>query len=195
GVQGPRVPPRRDGRAPRAAPRVPSPGGRGHAAASGAGHRVLRWHPRRKRHDRRAAPSRGERVGRGPVRRARCRAGSERRRRGGLRGSTPDRLRHRAPCRARPFREYTAFSDGDRCARCGASSFAGGPFLRYHLVQGTRFDPWASVAVALRHLSTDELGDTSGLDWLRLELGADWYALSQIGFGPYAGLTLGTFTD
>lgn len=93
------------------------------------------------------------------------------------------------------FGEYTAFSDGDRCARCGASSFAGGPFLRYHLVQGTRFDPWASVAVALRHLSTDEFGDTSGLDWLRLELGADWYALSQIGFGPYAGLTLGTFTD
>lgn len=93
------------------------------------------------------------------------------------------------------FGQYVAYGDGNECTKCDASSFAVGGFVRYHLVQGMRFDPWASLGAGFRKLDAGDKGDYSGIDWLRLQFGGDWYLLSQLGFGPFAELDLGTFTD
>ena len=78
----------------------------------------------------------------------------------------------------------------------GGKSFAGGPFIRYHLVQGTRFDPWGSFALGVRSTTVNtDLGskDYFGVDIMRLSLGGDWYPTSNIGFGPYAAFDWGTY--
>lgn len=95
------------------------------------------------------------------------------------------------------FVEYTAFGHPSGCDSCKATSLALGPFVRYHLVQGVRFDPQISLGVGYRKLDAttrDGKYKYTGIDWLKLELGGAWYALSQLGFGPYADLTLGSFT-
>ncbi len=90
--------------------------------------------------------------------------------------------------------EYATFGEADPCG-CDASSIAFGPFARYHLVQGMRFDPWLSLGVGYRRIRASGPDFTyAGVDG-RLELGGDWYALSQLAFGPYAGLSLGTLLE
>jgi hypothetical protein len=75
-----------------------------------------------------------------------------------------------------------------------ASSISVGPLLRYHLVQGVRFDPWLSAGIGFRRTSGGKDALT-GIDWTRLQIGGDWYATSQLGFGPVLELALGTFLD
>ena len=82
----------------------------------------------------------------------------------------------------------------------GGKSFAGGPFIRYHLVQGTRFDPWGSLAVGVRSTTVDTKLDTLlgssdyfGVDILKLSLGGDWYPTSNFGIGPYVTFDWGTY--
>jgi len=93
--------------------------------------------------------------------------------------------------------EFDAYSAPPRCAACSAKSFAGGPFLRYHPVQGARFDPWASLGVGVRQTNIDNGGQSSerffGAELLRLSLGADWYATSNIAIGPYVELDMGSY--
>lgn len=72
------------------------------------------------------------------------------------------------------------------------SSLAVGPVIRYHLVQGTRFDPWLSYGIGFRNTSIGSHSFT-GLDWAHLQIGGDWYATSALGFGPFLDLALGTF--
>jgi hypothetical protein len=94
--------------------------------------------------------------------------------------------------------EYVAFGSPSGCSACDATSLAVGPYVRYHLVQGTRFDPRISLGLGYRSLRATSLTGArryGGIDWLKLELGGDWYALSQVGVGPFAELTFGTFTD
>jgi hypothetical protein len=83
------------------------------------------------------------------------------------------------------------------CPTCeGGKSFAGGPFIRYHLVQGTRFDPWGALALGVRSTNTDtSIGskDYVGVDLLKLTLGGDWYPTSNVGFGPYVTFDWGTY--
>lgn len=83
------------------------------------------------------------------------------------------------------------------CKSCSTTSFAVGPFVSYHLVQGTRFDPWMSVGVGFRttKIAGAPAGDLSysGLEWLRLRVGGDWYAFSKFGFGPYLELDAGHY--
>jgi hypothetical protein len=94
--------------------------------------------------------------------------------------------------------QWLSFGSPDECSACSATSFALGPFVRYHLVQGTRFDPWLAAGVGYRRLTVD-LGpaDTSysGIEWLRLQVGGDWYATKTIGLGPVLELDLGSFYD
>ena len=95
------------------------------------------------------------------------------------------------------FAEYTAFGHPSDCDTCKATTLAFGPFVRYHLVQGVRFDPQIALGVGYRTLDAttrDRKYKYTGIDWLKLELGGAWYALSQVGFGPYAELSLGSFT-
>jgi hypothetical protein len=93
---------------------------------------------------------------------------------------------------------FASYSDGDQCASCSGRAFALGPFVRYQLAQGLRFDPWLSLGGGYRQLSFD--GGTgvrqkfSGIEWLHLELGADYYAFSGLGLGPYAALSASSYT-
>jgi hypothetical protein len=80
---------------------------------------------------------------------------------------------------------------------CTVQSFAGGPVLRYRLVQGMRFDPWVAVGAGYRMTAVE--GDSStrftGIDWLHAALGGDWYAASGLAFGPLVSADFGTFTS
>jgi hypothetical protein len=94
--------------------------------------------------------------------------------------------------------DYVLYADDEDCRDCEVTSYGVGPYLRYHLVQGMRFDPFVSVGLGYRGLTiSSDAGDSSegSLAWLKLGLGGTWYALSQIGFGPYLDLELATLTD
>lgn len=100
--------------------------------------------------------------------------------------------------------EYNHFGAGSGCTRCSASSFAVGPFVRYHLVQGVRFDPWMEAALGFRSTHLDNAGaqfagvpqgssSWSGIQWVRLSVGGDWYAFSKLGIGPFMSLGVATY--
>lgn len=92
--------------------------------------------------------------------------------------------------------QLLTLSDGSGCDDCAGIGFAGGPFVRYHLVQGLRFDPWFSFGIGYRSQSQDVNGverSYGGLDWARVQFGGDWYALPQLGFGPFVELGAGNF--
>jgi hypothetical protein len=72
------------------------------------------------------------------------------------------------------------------------SAIAAGPLLRYHLVQGTRFDPWMSYGFGFRRVSSGNDSFT-GVDWARLQLGGDWYPSNRLGLGPVLETSIGTF--
>ena len=85
---------------------------------------------------------------------------------------------------------------GNDCSDCSTRSTAFGAFVRYHLVQGVRFDPWMSAGIGYRMTSIDTgttTVDYSGIEWLRLQLGGDWYAFDKFGFGPTAELDMGRY--
>jgi hypothetical protein len=85
-------------------------------------------------------------------------------------------------------------STTSECTGCSVTSIALGPMVRYHLVQGLRFDPWLSAGVGFRRTSTGH--DTfTGIDWTRIELGGDYYPWPSLGFGPFVALSLGTYFD
>jgi hypothetical protein len=93
--------------------------------------------------------------------------------------------------------DFVSYMSPDACSSCKGQSFGVGPVLRYHLVQGTRFDPWVSIGAGYRSLSIDQ-GDTKldldGIDWLRVGLGGDFYPLSNFALGPFAGFDMTTYT-
>lgn len=94
---------------------------------------------------------------------------------------------------------FAGFSDGRTCDSCSGRALSIGPFVRYHLVQGFRFDPWLMLGAAYRQVSFDDGNGVrqklSGAEWLHLELGADYYVLSGLGLGPYGALGLSTYGD
>lgn len=89
---------------------------------------------------------------------------------------------------------FAPLSSASDCSKCDGQYFAGGPFVRYHLAQGIRTDPWISLGVGVRSLSVEQDGQSSqylGLDWLRLRFGGDFYPTSNFGFGPFIEWNLG----
>lgn len=89
------------------------------------------------------------------------------------------------------------YQSGGSCQDCAPSSFALGGTVRYHLVQGTRFDPWISAGLGFRSTTIPVGGSDrryAGPELLRLVIGGDWYATSLLGFGPTLELDAGTFT-
>jgi hypothetical protein len=88
--------------------------------------------------------------------------------------------------------------DSDDCRDCETQTTAAGVFIRYHLIQGMRFDPWMSAGIGFRQIKISEPGgaDTtySGIEWLRLQVGGDWYPFKNIGFGPLMELDMGRYT-
>lgn len=94
------------------------------------------------------------------------------------------------------FASYARYGAPSECSDCGASGFALGVQARYHLVQGTRFDPWLSAGAGYRAVSiqSDTHSDTaSGIDVLDLRVGGDWYLAQSVGLGPFVGFTTGVF--
>lgn len=104
---------------------------------------------------------------------------------------------------------FARYADGNDCDRpatgeaatkaCDGQAIAVGPFVRYQLLQGLRFDPWVTAGAAYRRLSLQDVNGAkqtfNGMSWLRLELGGDYYVWSGFGFGPYAGLALSSYWD
>lgn len=85
-----------------------------------------------------------------------------------------------------------------RCPGCSARTFAVGPTIRYHLVQGLAFDPWVSAGIGFRGTRLHQPGQSTtylGLDWARLAVGGDWYPTRYTGLGPYLEMDLGSFLD
>jgi hypothetical protein len=96
------------------------------------------------------------------------------------------------------YGQYLPYSADEDCVDCEPSGFAVGAFVRYHLVQGTRFDPWALAGLGYRKttIKTPLVDlDYSGVDWLHLQVGGDWYPISVLGLGPYLGLDFGIYGD
>jgi len=84
---------------------------------------------------------------------------------------------------------------GQACTACSSgSSLAVGPLIRYHLVQGVRFDPWLSAGAGFRKTTLGSQAWT-GIDIVRLALGGDFYPWPSLGFGPFAEVTIGTYVD
>jgi hypothetical protein len=95
------------------------------------------------------------------------------------------------------YGQLVSYSSPKACSGCSGTSTAAGVFVRYHLVQGTRYDPWISAGIGYRGLSVDrdsgsDLG-YSGVEWLRLQVGGDWYPLSVLGLGPFLELDAGSY--
>lgn len=90
--------------------------------------------------------------------------------------------------------DYSQALAGASCADCEATSWSVGPMLRYHLVQGTRFSPWLALGAAYRQNSLIGFSSEAvkSVDFLKLQLGGDWYATSNVGLGPVLGLGLST---
>lgn len=81
---------------------------------------------------------------------------------------------------------------------CAYSSSALGIGVRYHLVQGQRFDPYLSAGLGYRFGTATVRGQArsvSGVEWLHLVVGGDWYALSHVAVGPFFELDAGTFSS
>lgn len=91
--------------------------------------------------------------------------------------------------------DFTSYLAPDDCDGCGGQTFGVAPMLRYHLVQGTRFDPWVSIGAGYRSLSVDgdEQLELQGIDWLRIAFGGDYYPLSNVALGPFAGFDATTY--
>jgi hypothetical protein len=75
-------------------------------------------------------------------------------------------------------------------------SFGVGPFVRYHLVQGVRFDPWILLGTGFRSLNREVQGqklEYSGIEIARLAVGGDYYPWSAFGLGPWLELDVGAY--
>jgi hypothetical protein len=92
--------------------------------------------------------------------------------------------------------EFDTFDTTRACGQCSAHSFAFGPLIRYHLVQGLRMDPYATIAMGFRTTRIENpvlARKYSGIEWARVALGTDWYPIPNVGFGPYLDLALGVY--
>ncbi len=93
--------------------------------------------------------------------------------------------------------EFDDYSAPSRCSICSGKSFAGGPFLGYHVAQGTRFDPWIQLAFGVRHTTIDNGGRSdehfNGFEIWRVSTGADYYVTSGVALGPYFEIDQGTY--
>ncbi len=85
-----------------------------------------------------------------------------------------------------------------RCPNCQTTSWAVGPWIRYHLAQGVRFDPWIAGGLGWR-MTTVKGGDAkasySGPEWFRVAVGGDWYPAKNFGLGPVLELETGTYPN
>jgi hypothetical protein len=101
--------------------------------------------------------------------------------------------------------DYGMLGEASKCPpndACKASTTWFGLGLGYHLVNGASFDPWIQAGVGYRFAKFEQSPssgptakwDYSGVDWMRLAIGGEWYAAKWLGFGPYASFDAGTYS-
>ncbi len=94
--------------------------------------------------------------------------------------------------------QYAYVGAGTVCRDCSTSTIASGLSVAYHLYATGAFDPWAGAGLGYRvtSIGTGVVAPTttySGFEWLRLRLGANWYAFDKVGFGGFVELDGGTY--
>jgi hypothetical protein len=90
---------------------------------------------------------------------------------------------------------------GECGGACRARSLAAGVGLVYHLLEGVPFDPWLSAGAGVRRVRltyAEAAGapatfDYTGVDALRVSIGADYYPVRFVGFGPYVEGAVGRY--
>ncbi len=108
---------------------------------------------------------------------------------------------------------YSLLAGADVCLACKGRSFDLGLGFAYHLAQGIAMDPWVSFGAGWRS-STFTFDDPAsdkdnpalvgvlpvasgrayqGLDVARIALGADFYPVPKLGFGPFVEADFGTY--
>jgi hypothetical protein len=89
-------------------------------------------------------------------------------------------------------------SGGGDCPDCSARSMNAVAYIGYHLVQGTRFDPWVrfGAGVSALHLSTPLANfNYVGVSWTNATVGGDWYATRHFGIGPVISLAFHSYVE
>lgn len=92
----------------------------------------------------------------------------------------------------------SSFGSASECPSCSSRSYALTGAVRYHLVQGVRFDPWIRAGIGVSAFRLNEATGKRnylGLQWLSATLGGDWYATRNFGFGPTLALALTSYFD
>jgi hypothetical protein len=87
--------------------------------------------------------------------------------------------------------DYSHTYSGAGCDTCNAKSWAIGPMLRYHVVEGLRFSPWVSIGLSYRHNRPEyppRATSVDSIEFLRIVLGGDWYMTSNLTLGPVLGV-------
>jgi len=90
--------------------------------------------------------------------------------------------------------DLTLFGAPDDCPDCTMWSYGVGPLVGFHVVQGTRFDPFVALSMGYRSTSTHGPDGAehvyTGIDLASVTLGGDYAATSHFGFGPTVSFSL-----
>jgi hypothetical protein len=89
------------------------------------------------------------------------------------------------------YGEMGWFGNSGACGDCSATLLGAGGQVRYHVGQGLRFDPWVSYGLGLLVYgarSDAEVFHYAGLEVVRFQVGANWYANRHLTLGPVLGL-------
>lgn len=90
------------------------------------------------------------------------------------------------------YAEMNWLGDSAKCVDCSGTVLGSGAFVRYHVSQGLRIDPWVSYGVGFLGFGGEDQGDVStysGVEWMRLQVGASWYLAPSLLVGPVLALT------
>jgi|GEM_PF-1963504 len=93
---------------------------------------------------------------------------------------------------------FASLSGGDACPSCTGKLIEGRLYVGYHLVQGTRFDPWVRFGAGLSSLRLENASQTTdytGLSIANVTFGGDWFASKYVGFGPFLSFGLNTYFE
>jgi hypothetical protein len=90
------------------------------------------------------------------------------------------------------------YGSATECPSCDGKLFDELVSLRYHLVQGVKFDPWLRTGLGISTFQLHELQTSQtyiGLHWFELSVGGDWYFTRNFGVGPVIGLSLSSYLN
>lgn len=90
------------------------------------------------------------------------------------------------------YAEMSRLGDSKKCPDCTGTLLGSGAFVRYHISQGLRLDPWVSYGLGFLGFGGEdqaEISHYSGVEWMRLQVGADWFLTPSMLLGPVVSLS------